>query len=101
MASKNLDVHVLSLTTAYENFAASAQRELEKQEEVLRGHALDMEVISRVKVHAEFLSPAVRRAVEMGGKERHLGDYVSAHKMQMVVESCGKLHGERIQNFFE
>ncbi|KAG8887528.1 oligomeric, coiled-coil, peripheral membrane protein [Tulasnella sp. 332] len=92
VASKNLDVHVLSLTSAYENFAASAQRELEKQEEVLHGHALDMDVISRVKVHAEFLSPAVRRAVEMGGKERHLGDYVSAHKMQMVAESCGKLH---------
>ncbi|KAG8875074.1 oligomeric, coiled-coil, peripheral membrane protein [Tulasnella sp. 331] len=99
VASKNLDVHVLSLTSAYENFAASAQRELEKQEEVLHGHALDMDVISRVKVHAEFLSPAVRRAVEMGGKERHLGDYVSAHKMQMVAESCGKLHVDLVARF--
>ncbi|KAG9025608.1 oligomeric, coiled-coil, peripheral membrane protein [Tulasnella sp. JGI-2019a] len=99
VASKNLDVHVLSLTSAYENFAASAQRELEKQDEVLRGHALDMDVISRVKVHAEFLSPAGRRAVEMGGKERHLGDYVSVHKMKTVAESCETLHDDLVARF--
>ncbi|KAG8902194.1 oligomeric, coiled-coil, peripheral membrane protein [Tulasnella sp. 403] len=101
VASLNLDSHVLSLTSAYEVFAASAQRELEKQEEVLRGHPLDMEVISRVKVHTEFLSPTVRRAVEMGGKARHLGDYVSAHKMQMVAESCVRLHEDLVNRYHE
>ncbi|KAG8960562.1 oligomeric, coiled-coil, peripheral membrane protein [Tulasnella sp. 419] len=99
IASSNLDSHVLSLRDAFESFETIANRELEKQNEILTGHALDMDIISRVKVHTEFLSANVRRAVEAGGKERHLGDYVSHHKMQMVAESCAKLHDDLLTRF--
>ncbi|KAG8911221.1 oligomeric, coiled-coil, peripheral membrane protein, partial [Tulasnella sp. 408] len=99
VASRNLDSHVLSLTSAYDVFATSAQKDLERQEEVLRGHATDMEIIGRIKVHRDFLSPNVRRAVDMGGQERRLGDYVNAHKMQQVADTSVKLHEELVQRF--
>ncbi|KAG9012312.1 oligomeric, coiled-coil, peripheral membrane protein, partial [Tulasnella sp. 427] len=99
VASRNLDSHVLALTSAYEAFSASAQRELEKQDEVLRGHATDMEIIGRIKVHRDFLSPAIRRAVDAGGQDRRLGDYVNAHKMQQVADTSVKLHEELVQRF--
>ncbi|KAG8931279.1 oligomeric, coiled-coil, peripheral membrane protein [Tulasnella sp. 417] len=99
VASRNLDSHVLSLTSAYDVFATSAQKDLERQDEVLRGHATDMEIIGRIKVHRDFLSPNVRRAVDMGGQERRLGDYVNAHKMQQVADTSVRLHEELVQRF--
>jgi len=59
----------------------------------LRNHNFDLEIISKIRVHPEFLSPAVRRDVEAGLKERMLGDYVSNVKMKIVADSCAKIHG--------
>lgn len=91
----NLETHVMALAETFDSFRNVAQRELDKQQALLRGHKLDLEIISKVKVHPEFLSAVVRRGVEATGRERTLGDYVSNSKMQTVAESCTRLHSER------
>ncbi|QRW05476.1 autophagy-related protein 11 [Ceratobasidium sp. AG-Ba] len=90
----NLEGHVMALADTFDTFRNVAQRELERQQALLQGHKLDLEIISKVKVHPEFLSATVRRGVETAGRERTLGDYVSSSKMQMVADSCTKLHNE-------
>ncbi|CAE7211881.1 unnamed protein product [Rhizoctonia solani] len=91
---QNVESHVMVLADAFDSFRNVAQRELDRQQSLLDGHKLDLEVISKVKVHPEFLSANVRRGVEAAGRERTLGDYVSSSKMQMVAESCARLHGD-------
>jgi autophagy-related protein 11 len=66
---------------------------LEKQASLLAGLEADLGIISRVGIHVEFLSPAVRRATEAGEKQRTLGDYVSNVKMKQVAETCTRTHG--------
>lgn len=83
----------MALADTFDSFRNVAQRELDRQQSLLQGHNLDLEIISKVKVHPEFLSATVRRGVEATGRERTLGDYVSSSKMRMVAESCSRLHG--------
>jgi autophagy-related protein 11 len=92
IASTSLDLHVLSISDVFESFAGGGRRELEKQAHLLRGLDLDLEVISQIRIHPEFLSPAVRKAVEAGEKARTLGDYVSNVKMRQVGDACAKTH---------
>jgi autophagy-related protein 11 len=94
VVARNLESHVMVLSDTFDSFRNVAQRELNRQQSLLQGHKLDLEIISKVKVHPEFLSVAVRRGVEATGRERTLGDYVSSSKMQMVAESCTRLHSE-------
>jgi autophagy-related protein 11 len=91
--SNSLDLHVLAITDIFEGIAASARRELEKQSALLAGLEADLEIIARVKIHVEFMSPGVRRAIESGEKPRTLGDYVSIIKMKQVAETCQRTHG--------
>ena len=93
VAASNLDSHVLSLSEVFENFELIAIKELDRQSSLLRNHSLDLEIISRIRVHHEFLSPNVRREVEAGLKERMLVDYISSQKMKLVLDSCAKVHG--------
>ena len=72
----------------------TAQRDLEKQEALLAGVDADLEIISRIKMHAEFMSPATRKAVEAGEKVRTLGDYVSNVKMKQVAGTCARTYGD-------
>lgn len=92
IASTSLDLNVLSISDVFESFAGGARRELEKQAQLLQGLDLDLEVIGKIRIHPEFLSPAVRKAVETGEKARTLGDYVSNVKMRQVGEACAKTH---------
>jgi autophagy-related protein 11 len=96
VASTNLNIHVSSVASTFDSFLPVATRELDRQSALLKTHALDLEIISKVKVHPDFLSASIRKSVESGGKERTLGDYVSGTKMRVVAESCAKLHGERL-----
>jgi autophagy-related protein 11 len=93
IASKNLDFNVLAVFETFDGLAANAQRELQKQESLLTGVDADLELISKVAVHVEFCSEAVRTAIEAGDPQRVLGDYVSKQKMQTVKDSCAKTHG--------
>jgi hypothetical protein len=94
VASSSLDMHVLNLADIFELFASNARPELERQTALLAGIDSDLRIISRVKIHPEFLSPAIRRAIENGEKMRTLGDYVSNVKMLQVAETCKKTHSE-------
>ena len=56
------------------------------------GLEANLDIINRVGIHVEFLSPAVRRTMETGEKHRTLGDYVSNVKMKQVSETCARMH---------
>lgn len=94
IASSALDLHVLAIADAFDGIAAGAQRELVKQASLLAGVEADLEIISRVAIHKEFVSLSVKKAMEAGEKGRSLGDYVSKVKMRQVAEACQKTHGE-------
>jgi hypothetical protein len=93
IASSNLDLNLLTISDTYESFAEFAQVELRTQEQLLQNIDTDLEVISKVKIHPEFLSPAARRSHENGERSRTLGDYVSNSKMKQVADNCATLHG--------
>jgi len=93
IASKNLDFNVLAISETFDGLASNSQRELQRQESLLNGVDADLELISKVTVHVEFCSEAVRTAIEAGDPQRVLGDYVSKQKMQTVKDSCAKTHG--------
>ncbi|RPD75615.1 hypothetical protein L226DRAFT_560124 [Lentinus tigrinus ALCF2SS1-7] len=99
ISSSALDHHILATSDTYEGLAAIAERELDRQAKLLAGLDADLEIASRVKVHKEFLSVSVRRAMEAGDKGRTLGDYVSKVKMQQVAASCVKTHEELRSRF--
>jgi autophagy-related protein 11 len=96
-----LDLNVLAIVDVFDGIASGAQKDLEKQEVLLSGVDADLEIISRVRIHAEFMSPAVRKAMEAGEKARTLGDYVSNMKMRQVAETCAKSHGDLRLRFLQ
>ena len=93
IASHTLDLNVLSLEDTYETFALGGRRELENQAVLLSSLDLDLDMISRVAIHLDFISENMRKAIEAGDKPRTLGDYVSKDKMRQVAATCTKLHG--------
>lgn len=93
IASNSLDLHVLALQDTFDTISSGAQRELDKQDVLLRGVESDLQIVSRIPVHKEFVSANLRRAMELGEKGRTLGDYVSQQKMRQVAEACRKTHG--------
>ncbi|CAL1699479.1 unnamed protein product [Somion occarium] len=99
IASSALDLHVLAIADAFDGIAAGAQRELVKQASLLAGVEADLEIISRVAIHKEFVSLSVKKAMEAGEKGRSLGDYVSKVKMRQVAEACQKTHDDLTERF--
>lgn len=95
-ACNSLDFNVLSIIDIFESVATSAHRELEKQAVLLAGIDADLAIISRVEIHVDFVSAAVRRAMEAGEPPRTLGDYVSNVKMKQVAETCSRTHGSLV-----
>ena len=93
MASLSLDRHVLTIAETFSNVAETSKVELERQAVLLSGVQADLDLIRKVKVHSEFLSSNVRKAIEAGGEPRTLGDYVSVVKMKQVAETCVRTHG--------
>lgn len=91
VASTGLDLNVLAFMNTFGGISQSMRRELEKQETLLAGLDADMEIVSRVKIHAEFMSPAAGEAVE-GERMWTLGDYASDVKVKEVVETCAMTH---------
>ncbi|KIJ36373.1 hypothetical protein M422DRAFT_212340 [Sphaerobolus stellatus SS14] len=99
IASTSLDLNVLSISDVFEGFAGGARRELDKQASLLESLDLDLEVISKIKIHPELLSAPVRRAITAGEKARTLGDYVANGKMRQVADVCAKAHDELKKRF--
>lgn len=94
IASSALDLHVLAIADVFDGISVSAQSELDKQAQLLAGIDADLEIISRVTIHKQFMSPSMQQAMEAGERGRTLGDYVSRAKMRQVTDSCRKTHGE-------
>ncbi|KAF9443803.1 putative peripheral membrane protein [Macrolepiota fuliginosa MF-IS2] len=92
IATSSLDLHVLAIFDTFESIAANSKRELTKQASLLEGLDADLELVSRVKIHVEFMSNSVRRAIEAGERHRTLGDYVSNDKMRTVAAGCLRTH---------
>ncbi|KAF5381358.1 hypothetical protein D9615_008323 [Tricholomella constricta] len=99
IASASLDLNVLAIVDTFEGIAAGSKRELEKQAMLLAGLEADLDLISRVRIHSEFMSPAVRKSIEAGEKSRTLGDYVSNVKMKQVAETCARTHDDLRSRF--
>lgn len=95
IASSVLDLHVLAIADVYDGVSVAAQREIDRQEALLSGYDADLEIVSRVHVHREFMSPAMRKAMDVGERSRTLGDYVSRVKMRQVADSCMRTHGKQ------
>jgi autophagy-related protein 11 len=106
-------MHVLTLTEAWSALKETIATGLESQAKLLEGIDYDLDSISQLSVHPEFLSlnsnrrnavpttptaPGVERDVDEsrgeGVKTKMLGEYVSRPKMKVVVESCRKIHGK-------
>ncbi|KAJ7231272.1 putative peripheral membrane protein [Mycena haematopus] len=101
VASTSLDMHVLAVVDTFESVAVGSRRELEKQAALLAGLEADLDIISRVRIHTEFVSPAVRKAIESGDKPRTLGDYVSNVRMKQVADTCARTHEDLRARFIQ
>ncbi|KAJ7765324.1 hypothetical protein B0H16DRAFT_416878 [Mycena metata] len=101
IATTSLDLHVLAIVDTFESVASGSRRELEKQAALLAGLEADLDIISHVRIHTEFVSPAVRKAIESGDKPRTLGDYVSNVKMKQVAETCSRTHEDLRARFIQ
>lgn len=93
IATNSLDLHVLAIFDTFESIATNSKRELVKQASLLEGLNADLEMIKRVRIHVDFMSTSVRRAIEAGERHRTLGDYVSNDKMRTVAAGCARTHG--------
>ena len=93
IASRTLDMKVLMFEDTYEIFETAARPDLDKQATLLSSLELDLNMISRVAIHMDFISEGTRKAIEGGERPRTLGDYVSREKMLQVGTTCAKLHG--------
>lgn len=78
----------------FDGIAATASRDLARQASLLTFVDADLEIINRMEVHVEFLSPAMRKAIEGGEKPRMLGTYVARDRMKLVADGCARIHSE-------
>ncbi|KAF9061726.1 hypothetical protein BDP27DRAFT_1428649 [Rhodocollybia butyracea] len=101
IASLSLDMNVLAILDTFEGIASGSRKELARQASLLAGLEADLEIISRVSIHTEFVGPAMKKAIESGEKQRTLGDYVSNVKMKQVAETCAKTHEDLQHRFNE
>ncbi|KAG2139502.1 putative peripheral membrane protein [Suillus cothurnatus] len=98
IASSSLELNVLTIADVFDGIAMTARKDLERQAALLAGLDADLEIISRMKIHVEFMSPAARTAIENGERPRTLGDYVSNVKMKQVADACARTHEDlRVQ----
>lgn len=93
IASRSLDLNILSLSEGYDPFAQGSRATLEKQTSLLTDLDLDLAAVKAVRIHYDFLSPSARKAIEGGDKPRTLGNYVDNDKMRTVASSCKTYHG--------
>ncbi|EGO03760.1 putative peripheral membrane protein [Serpula lacrymans var. lacrymans S7.3] len=100
IASSSLELNVLAISDAFDGISSLCSKELEKQTALLTGLEADLEIINKVKIHFDFMSPTVRKAIEKGDRARTLGDYVSNVRMRQVAETCSRTH-EELKSLFE
>ncbi|KAH9020846.1 autophagy-related protein 11-domain-containing protein [Lactarius pseudohatsudake] len=93
LASSVVDFHVLNVS----DVVTDARQELDKRASLVAGVDADTELASRVRIHREFLPPAVQRAMDAGGPARTLDHYASGERIRRAVEECRDLQ-ERLRH---
>ncbi|KIJ15923.1 hypothetical protein PAXINDRAFT_168901 [Paxillus involutus ATCC 200175] len=101
IACSSLDLNVLTITDVFDGIASTANKELQRQAALLAGIGADLEIINRVEVHMEFMSPTMRKAIENGEKPRTLGTYVAKDRMNVVADGCARTHNDLRTQFSE
>ncbi|KAF7316529.1 ATG11 domain-containing protein [Mycena indigotica] len=94
VALTSLEHNVLQIGDTFDSISTASRRELEKQGVLLAGVDSDLMIIGRVRIHPEFMSAAMRVAIEAGERPRTLGDYVSTAKMRSVAHTCADTHDQ-------
>ena len=87
LASGVIDSHVLKVS----DVVSEARQELDKRAALVAGVDGAMDLASRVRIHREFMSPAVQRAMDAGGSPRTLDYYVSGERIRRAVKEFRKL----------
>ncbi|KAI9455244.1 autophagy-related protein 11-domain-containing protein [Lactarius psammicola] len=93
MASGVVDFRVLNVS----DVVIDVRQRLDKRASLVAGVDTATELASRVRVHREFLSPAVQRAMDAGGPARTLSHYISGERIRRAVEECRDLR-ERLRH---
>jgi autophagy-related protein 11 len=86
LASSVIVSHVLKVS----DVVPYARQELDKRAALVAGVDGAMDLASRVRIHREFMSPAVRRAMDAGGSPRTLDHYVSGERIRRAVKEFRK-----------
>lgn len=94
IACSSLDLNTLDITDVFDGISATAARDLDRQASLLAGVDADLDIINQVDVHAEFMSPTTRKAIEGGERPRTLGAYVSRERMRLVADGCTRIHSK-------
>ncbi|KAF8137319.1 putative peripheral membrane protein [Boletus edulis] len=101
IARSSLDFNTLDITDVFDGIAVIASRDLARQASLLTFVDADLDIINRVEVHVEFLSPTMRKAIEGGEKPRMLGTYVARDRMKLVADGCSRIHNDLRTQFSE
>ncbi|KAF9225984.1 hypothetical protein BS17DRAFT_750485 [Gyrodon lividus] len=101
IACSSLDLNVLAITDVFDGIASTANKDLQRQAALLAGTGADLEIINRVEVHIEFMSPTMRKAIENGERPRTLGTYVAKDRMNVVADGCARTHKDLRTQFLD
>ncbi|KAG9313565.1 hypothetical protein JVU11DRAFT_5892 [Chiua virens] len=101
IACSSLDLNTLDITDVFDGIAVTASRDLARQASLLSFVDADLDIINRVDVHVEFMSPAMRKAIEGGERPRVLGTYVARDRMKLVADGCSRIHNDLRTQFSE
>jgi autophagy-related protein 11 len=82
LASTVVDFHMLNIS----DVLTDARQELDKRASLVAGIDGATQLASRVRIHREFMSPAVQRAMDAGGPARTLDHYVSGERIRRAEE---------------
>lgn len=93
IASRSLDLNILTLSEAFDPFAQGAQQALNTHKRLLAALDADLATVASVRIHPAFLSTAARRAIKAGDPPRTLGNYVDNNKMRQVADGCARTSG--------
>jgi autophagy-related protein 11 len=98
IASAALDLHLLDVTNIFNSVAAGTRQELDKQASLIACVDADIEMISRIPIHPDFMSPATQKNMDASGPALTLGYYVPSGRIRRVIAACRRTHGTRTLN---
>lgn len=88
IAYSNLFYHLSPFLQEFGTFAPKAERELDLEDELIRGARADMAMLNKVVIHEEL-----RRKDGKDRDKRTIADYVNGSKMEQVRDGCRSAHG--------